>query len=67
MVQGLTERTAGLDKGAAAAMPTRGKLVARICATGGSSGKIGSADYLTNMGWTPDCPGQGGKVVQGTR
>ena len=52
-VQGLTEKTVGPDKGAAAAMPTWGK--------------IGSADFSTNMGWTMDCPGQTGKFVQGTR
>ena len=28
------------------------------------AGKIGSADCLTNMGWTPDCPVQAGKVGQ---
>ena len=44
MVQGLTKKTVGPDKGAAAAMPT--------------GGKIGSADFSTNMGWTMDCPGQ---------
>ena len=43
----------GPDKGAAAAMPTRGK--------------IGSADFSTNTGWTMGCPGQAGKFVQGTR
>ena len=53
MVQGLTEKIVGPDKGAAAAMPT--------------GGKIGSADFSTNMGWTMDCPGQTGKFVQGTR
>jgi hypothetical protein len=52
-VQGLTEKTVGPDKGAAAAMPTWGK--------------IGSADFSTNMGLTMDCPGQTGKFVQGTR
>ena len=52
-VQGLTEKTVGPDKGAAAAMPARGK--------------IGSADFLTNTGWTMGCPGQAGKFVQGTR
>ena len=51
--QGLTKKTVGLDKGAAASMPT--------------GGKIGSADFSTNMGWTMDCPGQAGKFVQGTR
>ena len=52
-VQGLTEKTVGPDKGAAAAMPARGK--------------IGSADFLTNTGWTMGCPGHAGKFVQGTR
>ena len=52
-VQGLTEKTVGPEKGAAAAMPTWGK--------------IGSADFSKNMGWTMDCPGQAGKFVQGTR
>ena len=32
-----------------------------------TGGKIGSADFSTNMGWTMDCPGQAGKFVQGTR
>jgi hypothetical protein len=52
-VQGLTEKTVGPDKGAAAAMPT--------------GGKIGSADFSTNMGWTMDCPGHAGKFIEGTR
>ena len=52
-VQGLTEKTVGPDKGAAAAMPARGK--------------IGTADFLTNTGWTMGCPGHAGKFVHGTR
>ena len=67
MVQGLTEKTAGPDKGAAAAMPTGGKSAAQICAAAGSSGRISSADFSTNMGWTMDCPGYAGKFIEGTR
>ena len=51
--QGLTKKTVGLDKGAAASMPT--------------GGKIGSADFSTNMGWTMDCPSHAGKFIEGTR
>jgi len=43
IVQGLTEKTVGSDNGAVAA---------QICAAAGSSGKIGSADFSTNTGWT---------------
>jgi hypothetical protein len=28
-------------------------------------GKIDSADFLTNMGWTLDWPGQAGKFIRG--
>jgi len=69
MVQGLTEKTVGPDKwaAAAAAMPTGGKSAAQICAAAGSSGRIGSVDFSTNMGWTMDCPGHAGKFIEGTR
>jgi hypothetical protein len=67
MVQGLTKKTVGPDKGAAAAMPTGGKSAAQICAVAGSSGRIGSAHFSTNMGWTMDCPGHAGKFIEGTR
>ena len=53
MVQSLTEKTVGPDNGAAAAMPT--------------GGKIGSADFSTNIGWTLDWQGQARKFVKGTR
>ena len=43
IVQSLTEKTVGPDNGAVAA---------QICAAAGSSGKIGSADFSTNRGWT---------------
>ncbi|KAI5603183.1 hypothetical protein BDE02_01G203200 [Populus trichocarpa] len=43
----------------------RGGSAAHICAAAGSSGRSGSADFSTNMGWTMDCPGQAGKFVQG--
>ena len=67
MVQGLMEKTVGPDKGAVAAMPTGGKSAAQICAAAGSSGRIGSANFSTNMGWTMDCPGHAGKFIEGTR
>ncbi|WP_234026467.1 hypothetical protein, partial [Escherichia sp. R19] len=43
------------------------KSAARICAAGSPSGKIGSADFLTNMGWTLGCPGQAGNIVKELR
>jgi len=43
------------------------KSAAQICAVVGSSGKIGSAYCSTNMGWTPNCPGQVGKFIKGIR
>jgi hypothetical protein len=43
------------------------KLAAQICADAGSSGKIGSADFSTNIGWTLDWQGQARKFVKGTR
>ena len=68
IVQGSTRKTAGLDTGAVAARGTvSADSAAQICAAAGSSGKIGSADFSTNMGWTMDCPGQAGKFVEGTR
>ena len=39
------------------------KSAARICAAAGPSRKIGSADLLTNTGWTLGWPGQAGKFV----
>jgi hypothetical protein len=54
----LTEKAVG---------PDNGVVAAQICAAVGSSGKIGSADFSTNMGWTLDCPGQAGKFVKGTQ
>ena len=33
----------------------------------GKVGRIGSADFSTNMGWTLDWPGHAGKFIEGTR
>ena len=57
IVQGLTEKAVG---------PDNGVVAAQICAAVGSSGKISSADFSTNMGWTLDWLGQAGKFVKGT-
>jgi hypothetical protein len=45
--------------------PNNGAVAVQICAAGGSSGKISSADFSTNMGWTLDWPGQAGKFITG--
>jgi len=63
----LTKKTVGPDIGAATAMPTGGESAAQICAAAGLSGRIGSADFSTNMGWTLDWPCQAGKFIKGTR
>jgi hypothetical protein len=47
--------------------PDNGAVVAQICAAVGSSGKIGSTDFSTNMGWTMDWSGQARKFIKGTR
>jgi len=58
IVQGLTKKTVGPDNGAVAV---------QICAAAGSSGKIGSTKFSTNMGRTLDWPGQAGKFIKGIR
>jgi len=57
----------GHDWGSGSHANRGGGWAAHICAAAGSSGRSGSADFLTNMGWAMDCPGQAGKFVQGTR
>jgi hypothetical protein len=67
MVQGLTEKTAGPDKGAAAAMPTGGKIGSADLYSCRFVGENRQRNFSTNMGWTLDWPGQAGKFIKGTR
>jgi hypothetical protein len=55
----------GLDAGLAG--PGRKIRQGETLTKAGSSGKIGSADFSTNTGWTLDWPGQAGKFIKGTR
>jgi len=57
IVQGLMKKTVGPDNGAVAA---------QISAAASSSGKIGSVDFSTNMGWKLDWPARQENSSRGT-